>query len=564
MKNYPLNKAPLYITFREMMEDISKKYAENTAYSFRVKPTDAEPVRISFTQLGEDVRCLCTSLCERGLQSSHVALIGKLTYPWVCTYLSLLAIGAVIVPLDAEWTGEDLVDTMLRGDCDALFCSTDVLKNKIDPVYKRKKLALICELDGEEGDDVFSALLAEGRDLREAGDRRYETTKVNPDSLSMLAFTSGTTGKGKGVMLTQTAILSDVWGGLSLLTLYKKTIALLPPHHTFGSNLNLVAHLMYGTEVYLSSGIRYLLRELKEEKPQHMALVPLFLESFQRKIIEGIKEKKMEKDFARFVKLSNSLRKTGVDMRRKFFKGILNTFGGELRLVVCGGAPLNQSLIEFFDHIGITVLNGYGITECAPVLAVNRNLMQKAGSVGQVLPNDTIKILDPNEKGEGEICVKGPNVMLGYYKDEEATDAAFDADGYFRTGDIGTLDSEGWLYITGRAKNIIILSNGKNVYPEEIEAAFSGVPGIGEIVVYEGVSARGNAHNTIVAEIFPTEEYLEKGADAAHAHFYPYIQNYNRTAVPYKKVGLLKIRTEDFPKNTLRKIMRFKIDRNID
>lgn len=564
MKSYPLNKAPLYITFRELVEDISKKYGDRIAYSFRNKPSDEEATKISYAQLAQDVRALSTAICERGLQNSHIALIGKLTYPWVCTYLSALAVGAVIVPLDAEWTGEDLVDTLQRGDCGALFCSSDVLKTKIDPVYKRKKLALICELDGEDGDDVFSKLLEEGRALREAGDRRYETTRVNPDALSMLAFTSGTTGKGKGVMLTQTAILSDVWGGLSLITLYQKTIALLPPHHTFGSNLNLVAHLVYGTEVYLSSGIRYLLRELKEQKPQHMALVPLFLESFQRKILEGIKEKKMDKSFAHLVKVSNTMRKSGIDARRKFFKGILNTFGGELRMVVCGGAPLNQSLIEFFDSIGITVLNGYGITECAPVLAVNRNLRQKVGSVGQALPNDTIKIREPDEKGEGEICVKGPNVMLGYYKDEEATAAAFDEDGYFRTGDIGKLDNDGWLYITGRAKNIIILSNGKNVYPEEIEAAFAGIAGISEIVVYEGISARGNAYNTIVAEIFLTEEYLEKGMDAAHEYFYKFVQDYNRTAVPYKKVGLLKIRSEDFPKNTLRKIIRFKIDRNID
>ncbi len=564
MKEYPLNKAPLYVTFRELVEDVAAKYGEDIAYSFRLKPGEGIPHKISYRQLAEDVRCLSTLICARGLQTAHVALVGKLTYPWVCTYLSLLSIGAVVVPLDAEWTGEDLVDTMQRGDCSAVFCSGDVLKSKIDPVWQRKKLVLISDLDNDHAQDSFAELLKEGRALRRAGDRRYESTRVNPDQLSMLAFTSGTTGKGKGVMLTQTAILSDVWGALCYITIDKRSLALLPPHHTFGSNINLVAHLVNGSDVYLSSGIRYLLREMKEHKPHQLALVPLFLESFQRKIKEGIKEKKMEKDFARFVKISNGLRKTGVDVRRKFFKGILDTFGGELSLVVCGGAPLSPSLVEFFDNIGITVLNGYGITECAPVLAVNRNLKQKKGSVGLPLPNDVIKIRNPDEKGEGEICAKGPNVMLGYYKDEEATHNAFDEDGYFRTGDIGKLDEEGWLYITGRAKNIIILSNGKNVYPEEIEAAFAGVPGISEIVVYEGVSARGSAHNTIVAEIFPTEEYLEKGKDVAYAHFHSFVQDYNRTAVPYKKVGLLKIRTEDFPKNTLRKIVRYKINRNID
>lgn len=235
-----------------------------------------------------------------------------------------------------------------------------------------------------------------------------------------------------------------------------------------------------------------------------------------------------------------------------------------MQLIVCGGAPLSTDLVAFFDAIGITVLNGYGITECAPVLAVNRNQLQKEGSVGQPLPNDTVKIRNPDEQGEGEICVKGPNVMLGYYKDEEATAEAFDEDGYFRTGDIGKTDNDGWLYITGRAKNLIILSNGKNVYPEEIESAFSHVEGIADIVVYEGVSARGSSHNAIVAEIFPTEPYLNMDRDEAYAYFYSFVQEYNRTAVPYKKIGMLKIRTEEFPKNTLRKIVRFRLDKTIE
>ncbi|MBQ1261890.1 MAG: AMP-binding protein, partial [Clostridia bacterium] len=213
----------------------------------------------------------------------------------------------------------------------------------------------------------------------------------------------------------------------------------------------------------------------------------------------------------------------------------------------------------------ITILNGYGITECAPVIAVNRNRYQKSGCVGMVLPVNTVKIREPNEEGEGEICVKGNNVMLGYYKDADATEAAFDEDGYFRTGDIGCLDEEGWLSVTGRIKNLIILANGKNVYPEEIESALSSIPGVADVVVYEGVSRRGIAYNTTVAEIFPSEDYLKaKGIEDAYAYFHPFIQEYNRTAVPYKKIGLLKIRTEDFPKNTLRKIMRFRMDTSID
>lgn len=565
MRRYPLYERTMYATFREMIEDLGTRYGAATAYSYRKHPHDEQVQTVSYANLAYDVRCISTAMLAKGMGRAHIALVGKLTYPWVCTYLSLLACGAVIVPLDAEWTAEDLAATVERADCTAVFYSEEIKKNKLTPMLQNAALQSLIELDGVEGENTFLSLLAEGNRLYLAGNRSYDTVRVSPDALSMLAFTSGTTGKGKGVMLTQTAILSDVVGALRLIEVGPKSVAVLPPHHTFGCNINLVAHLMSGSEVYLSSGIRYLLRELKEQKPTQMALVPLFLESLQRKIMDAIKEKKMEKDFFRLVKLSNAMRKTGVDARRKLFRGVLNSFGGELNLVVCGGAPLSQSLIDFFDNIGITVVNGYGITECSPVLAVNRNHCRRAGSVGLSLPGETLKISSPDENGEGEICVKGSNVMLGYYKDEAATEEAFDADGYFRTGDAGKIDGDGWLYITGRLKNLIILSNGKNVYPEEIEAEFAGVPGVLDCVVYEGLSRRGSEYNTIVAEIYPNVEYLsDNGIEDAHAYFYRFVQDYNRGAVPYKKVGLLKIRSEEFPKNTLRKIVRFKIDKTID
>jgi long-chain acyl-CoA synthetase len=265
------------------------------------------------------------------------------------------------------------------------------------------------------------------------------------------------------------------------------------------------------------------------------------------------------------MKVSNGLRKIGIDKRRTFFKEILEAFGGELTFVISGGAPISQELMDDFDAWGVTILNGYGITECAPLISVNRNKYQVKGSVGLVLPCDEIKIANPNDNGEGEIRVKGPNVMLGYYKEPEATTEAFDSEGYFRTGDFGRLSDEGALYITGRLKNLIILSNGKNVYPEEIEQVFSNIPGVQDAVVYEGKSRRGAEFNTIVLEVFPDAEYCTaNGIGDVHAYLQKFMDDYNRTAVPYKKVGLLKVRKEDFPKNTLRKIQRFKMDRTID
>ena len=229
-------------------------------------------------------------------------------------------------------------------------------------------------------------------------------------------------------------------------------------------------------------------------------------------------------------------------MRSKLFgKSVLSNFGGELQMIICGGAALNQSIIDFFEGIGVVILNGNGITECAPLVAVNHSRNIVHGSVGAVIDIDTVKINEPNEDGEGEILVKGPNVMIGYYKDEAATADALTADGYFRTGDYGKLDENNVLYITGRKKNLIILSNGKNVYPEEIENVLAATPGIVDIIVYEGQSKRGEKFNTIVMEVYPDQDFIKKNnIEDFKAYFQPFVNEYNKTATPYKKVGLVK------------------------
>ncbi|MBO7254259.1 MAG: AMP-binding protein [Clostridia bacterium] len=393
----------------------------------------------------------------------------------------------------------------------------------------------------------------------------YFDIRIDADGLSLLVFTSGTTGKGKGVMLSQTAILSDLSDIIPYIDFSNKTVGVLPPHHTYGSSVMLIGHVMIGCEVYISAGLKYVSKELKEQKPGHLILVPLYLETFYRKILSTVKRQGKEDILKKTIKLSNTIRKTGIDVRKKLFSSVREAFGGELRLIISGGAPINSDIIDFFEAIGISTLNGYGITECAPIVAVNRSKRNISGSVGPVLGIDTVKIDDPNEDGEGEILVKGSNVMLGYYKDEEATKDAFDKNGYFRTGDYGKLDSNNVLYITGRKKNLIILSNGKNVYPEEIERDLISVPGVLEVVVYEGQSKRGIAQNAIVAEIFPDYEYCKKN-DIKDVKMYlkNYVDEYNKKAVSYKRIGVIKVRKEEFPKNTLRKIMRFKLDMTID
>ena len=308
------------------------------------------------------------------------------------------------------------------------------------------------------------------------------------------------------------------------------------------------------------------MKEMQEHKPTHLILVPLFLESFYRKIADTLKKSKKEKMLNRMIGVSNVARKAGIDLRQQLFSAVRNAFGGRLNTIVCGGAPINQKVVDFFQALGITVINGYGITECSPLIAANRNDGTQNGRCGYPISTATVKIKNPDADGEGEIVVKGACVMMGYYKDPEATADAFDNDGYFLTGDYGRFDENGYLYITGRKKNLIILSNGKNVYPEEIELDLaSRVPGLLDVVVYEGVSRRGQEYNAVVAEIFYDAAFLQKkGIEDTHAYTRQYINDYNKTAVPYKKIGIFKIREEEFPKNTLRKIMRFQLDKTID
>jgi len=366
-------------------------------------------------------------------------------------------------------------------------------------------------------------------------------------------------------MLSQKNIVSDMTQGMYLFQISPRTMNVLPPHHTFGSTVNFVGHFAQGSSIYISSGLKYISNEIKEQRPIHLVMVPLFVETMYKKIW-ATAEKEGKADALRLlIKVSNFLRKLGIDLRRRLFKSILDSFGGQLEMIICGGAKLNQDIIDMFDAIGITILNGYGITECSPLISCNRNKYPKKGSVGIPIIGEQIKIKDPDENGEGEICVKGPNVMLGYYKDPEATAAAFDEEGYFKTGDYGKLDEDGWLYITGRLKNVIILSNGKNVYPEEIENEISRIYGVMESVVYEGESKSQKKKEIIVAEIYPDFDALKsKGIEDVQAYFEDEIKNVNARMAPYKAVKMVKIRNSEFKKNTSRKILRFAIDKNID
>ena len=548
---------------REVIERTADIYSDRIAYSYKEKPHDKESVKISFPTLRDDVRALASEMISRGMAGKRCVVVGKFSYSWVRMYFSVLAIGSVLVPLDRDWLAADLADTAKRADADYLFIDGD-LDDKAEAIISACGIEKAYYMSDNEGETVDS-LMALGREKYDLDPDKYLDTEIDAEALGLLVFTSGTTGKGKGVMLSQKNIISDMTDVVQYIDFGKKTVGVLPPHHTYGSSVMLLGHAIIGAEIYISAGLRYVVKEFKEEKPEHLILVPLYLETFYRKMQAGIKEQGTEKLVKFMMKMAKALRFVGLDLRKKLFSSLREALGGEVKMIITGGAPINAEIIAFFDGLGISTLNGYGITECAPIIAVNRSKNVIPGTVGQPLDIDTVKISEPNEDGEGEICVKGDNVMLGYYKDEEATRDAFDEDGFFKTGDYGKITKEGAVKITGRKKNLIILSNGKNVYPEEIENEFVAVPGVIDVIVYEGQSKRGLEHNQVVLELYPDKEFLEKnGIEDAEKYFHKFVEEYNRTAVPYKKIGILRVRDEEFPKNTLRKILRFKLDMTIE
>lgn len=576
-KNYPIYKTTFIDDMRSLVEEAAQNFPDSIAISYKDNYWDKEVKRVTFTQWRDDVRSLGTALISHGFREQNIAIVGENSYGWCCSFFGSMAIGSVTVPVDKELPVEDIDGIITTTGCKAVIFGK-ASESKIKEILRNGGLKTVNTLISVTTESTLgkedlngkvltsiAAMQKEGAVLYENGDRSYYDYKIDPNKLASIVFTSGTTGKGKGVMLSQANIGLDMTLGMYNFDITRKTLHVLPPHHTFGSTVNYVGHLSQGCEVYISSGIKHVSDEIREQQPTHLILVPAFLEVMNRKIWTTARKSGKEGLLKMMMKVSDLLRKVGIDVRKKLFSSVLNAFGGKLELIICGGAKLDEEIINTFDSLGITILNGYGITECSPLISANRNKYRKPGSVGTPILACRVKIDNPDENGEGEICVKGPNVMLGYYNNPEATAEVFDKDGFFHTGDYGKLDEEGWIYITGRKKNLIILSNGKNVYPEEIEADLQKVEGVAEVVVYAGESRVQKGKITIVAEIFPDAELLkDKGIKDMQEYFEEQVKALNAKMPPYKAVKRVRLRDTEFQKNTSRKITRFNIDKTID
>ncbi len=529
MGNYPYNKIDHVRDLKEVIVRASEKFGTDTAFHYTIG--DKKTV-ITYEQFKDDVFALASYFYTIGVKGGKIALYAENSYEWIVTYFAAVIGSNVIVPLDKELKPLEAA-TLFRA------CSADML------VYSAKKSALAEEL----GEELSHSLCIDSFDAAiEKGTENLETSgilenEIDVEALCSIIYTSGTTGDPKGVMLCQRSLITDMIRSMETLYFPKGTVAVLPFNHTFGFMACVLCMVHGGSPVYINQGLKYVLHDIKEAKPGHISVVPLFVESFYKGIWKNAQKSGKDKLLKKMIKVSNAMRKVGIDMRRTLFKSVLEAFGGNLEMIIAGGAPLSAELVNGFDDIGIQLINGYGISECSPIVSINRDKWSKMGSVGQHINTVQVKTINENEDGEGEICVRGDIVMMGYYNNPEATAAAFTEDGWFNTGDLGKVDEDGFVYITGRKKNLIILENGKNVYPEELEYLIGKIDGVTEVLVYA-------EDGFITAEIY-CEDMTKKDAVADNIKTV-----LNPTVAQYKQIRKIKFRAEEFVKTTTKKIKR--------
>ena len=543
MKNkpYPLHHLLPEITdLRQMLEIKAREMPDSVAFRYmRGRKTLIERTYKTFY---EDVQHLGTYLLKRGIRNRKIAIIGENSYRWLIAYFAVITTGNVAVLIAKDASVNEVATLLFQSDAELILTSracAPIAEFCKERFRKRKTFVSMDEME---------EWLEKGAKFQARGKQLYEKVKIDPDALSCIFFTSGSTGFSKGVMLSQRNMASDIPNTTQLFRLEGPTMAVLPFNHAFGLVTSVFMAFHYGYPVFICGNLANFMREIPIAKPQTLFLVPLFVETFSKTIWRAAEKQGMEKKLRRGIAASDTLLRFGIDRRDKFFQSVTSKFGGNLKYIICGGAPLDPRFVKEFRSLGIVILNGYGITECSPVLAVNRAHHWCDGSVGQMVPNIEIRIDHPNEKGQGEIIVQGENVMMGYYNDPDST-AEVIRDGWFHTGDMGYIDKNGFLFVTGRQKNLIILSNGENVSPEEIEQYVERIPEVSEVVVYE------DDHN-IVAEVFPEESDLSR--DEMEKVLQKRIDKMNKTLPNHKHVQRLKVRDTEFEKTATKKIKRYK------
>lgn len=564
-KKRKLYKGRTLNNFRELVERYENEYSEKIAFTYKENPKSKEFINISYSKFASDIKSLATSLIHLGLSKKRVAIIASNRYEWCVSYLAITTSDIVVVPLDKSLPDNEIESLIKRSEVEAIIFDEkhiDVLKSLKSSGTTNLK-HLICMDDTEDKDVTnYSVLVSKGKSLLENDDQKYQNIKLDNEKMSIMLFTSGTTAISKAVMLSQANICADIYALSQMTDIRKEDIFLsfLPLHHTFESTCTFLYGTSCGITVAFSDGLRYVANNLKEFNVTGFVSVPLMLEIMYKKIDKAIEEQGKKKLVKNMSSVCNFLLKFGIDIRRKVFKTILNSFAPNLRVLIAGGASMSKDAIECFVNLGINLLQGYGLTETSPVLAGENDKYKKAGSVGFALPGITIEINNPNDEGIGEIKAKGPTIMKGYYENEEATNEVL-KDGWFYTGDLGYIDKEGYLFITGRKKDVIVLKNGKNIYPEELEILINKLPYVSESLVF-GMPDSKKDDLVLSAKIVYNKDVMNELFEGKEVNDYHDIiwqdikAQINKQMPAYKSIRDIIVTDEPLIKTTTQKIKR--------
>ncbi len=552
---------------RELVKNSAKNFGGKTGFKFKDK--DGRIVGKTYTQLDRDIDCLGTALLSLGLKGAHISVIGENRYEWGVCFFAIVNGTGVAVPLDKYLPANEVGNLVERGKVEAIFFSPAFLPMMISIAASNTRIRyFICmeDIPGiDKGDARFLSLpglIKIGAPLLDDGDTSFTNAPIDRDIMSILLFTSGTTSISKGVMLSHSNIACNVTSIATAIKIYPDDVhlSLLPLHHTFENTVGLMFMVYSGICIAYCEGIKYIAQNLREYGVTLLVAVPAIFEAMYRKLQEGIRKSGKEKLFKILVGVSDFLRMLGIDLRRKLFKSVFEQIGPGLRLAVSGAAPLDPKVVVGFDKIGFVLLEGYGLTEAAPVVAANNDYVNKPGTIGFPIGGVEIAIDSPDENGIGEIITRGGNVMLGYYEDQAATSEAFTSDGWLRTGDIGFIDKNGFSKITGRAKSMIVLSNGKKAFPEEYEALLNNIPGVKESYVWGNRAPDGDIQ--VCAKLVIDDEKLDeangrrlKNEEIADA-FDICIKQINKTMPQYKIIRYFLLTREELVKTTTLKIKR--------
>lgn len=550
---------------RDMLHSSVELYGDRNAYLVKDVP-GGEYRPVTYGTLKFDIDCLGTYFTEAGLKDKKIAVIGENSYKWIVTYLAVVNGTGVVVPLDKELPPHEIKSLIERADVDAVVFSDKMKKKTVEALEGVDSVKVKINMDGkapEEGIMNFDELLKEGEMLLENGVESFTGAEIDREAMCALLFTSGTTGQSKGVMLSHKNISANVYNMSKYVKIRCPGVGLsvLPMHHTYELTCHIFTAIYQGMTVAICEGLRHIQQNLKESKATVMLGVPAIFEAMHNKVWKQAKATGADGKMTFMMKMA---RKTGlfnnIKIMRKIFEKVHSSLGNNMELFIAGGAAINPQVIKDYEALGLPMIQGYGMTENAPIIAVNKDYYSKAESVGKPMPGTEVKIVDADEDGIGEIICRGPSVMLGYYNNPEAT-AEVLRNGWLYTGDYGRFDDEGFLYICGRKKNVIVTKNGKNIFPEEIETLLLENPLIEEVVVY-GIVDKKSGDTVVKAEVYPSaeavsealgesvsEEVLNKAVKEA-------IEEVNDRMSGYKRVKRFKLRDTEFEKTTTHKIKR--------